>query len=355
LQRRLARIVSVWAVTQSGGTGMARTLRDAAIWGGVTVVLFLLWIMRGALLLAFGAILLSILLQLMTDVICRLRLPRSGALLVSTLLVIGIVALCFWLFGSHVAAQFHGVVGRIKDGWSQVQDFLHGNGLNLPPFRMEGMLSGNAIPGLVSFGLNFAEGIVIIVVMAIYLAAEPPMYRKGIATLIPSKYRDEGMQALHLVGSSLKLWLMGQLILMLLVSVLTYIALLIIGLPDPLALALIAGLAEAVPYLGPFIGGVPAILVALTLGVAPALWTVALYLGVHLFEGYLVGPVLQRWFVRIPPALILGTFFAAQLLFGFFGVVLAAPLAVALFAAVKVLYVRDTLGERADLPEHAPF
>jgi predicted PurR-regulated permease PerM len=97
------------------------------------------------------------------------------------------------------------------------------------------------------------------------------------------------------------------------------------------------------------------VLVALTLGIVPALWTMALYLGIHLFEGYLVGPALQRWFVRIPPALILGAFFAAQLLFGFFGVVLAAPLTVAIFAAVKVLYVRDTLGQRADLPERLPF
>jgi predicted PurR-regulated permease PerM len=334
---------------------MVRVLRDAAIWGGVAAAFYLLWIMRGALLLVFGAILLSMLLQLMTDYLCRLRLPRGWGLFLATLIVIGLIGVCFWVLGTNMAQQFNGVVQRNKDGWSHIEKLLHQNGLQPPKVKMNGAMLGHALPGLMSFGMGFAEGAVIIAVMAIYLAAEPQIYRKGIAALIPSKYRGEGMEALRLIESSLKLWMLGQLILMLLVGVLTYIALLIIGVPDPLALALIAGLAEIVPYLGPFIAAVPAVLVALTLGLLAALWTILIYLGIHMFEGYLVGPVLQRWFVRIPPALILGAFFAAQLVFGFFGVVLAAPMTVALFAAVKVFYVRDTLGQAADLPERLPF
>jgi predicted PurR-regulated permease PerM len=314
-----------------------------------------LWAVRGALLLVFGAILLSMLLTFVTEAICRLRVPRGWGLLLATLIVVGLVVVCFWLFGSQMTSQFHQVVARIQKGWADVEKFLQSNGVTPPPVKMDGAVFGSALPHIVSFGLNFAEGLVIVVVMAVYLAAEPDLYRKGVAALIPPKYRSEGTELLRLMGSSLKLWMLGQLILMLLVGILTYVALLLIGLPDPLALALIAGLAEMVPYLGPFIGAVPAVLVALTLGIVPALWTMALYLGIHLFEGYLVGPALQRWFVRIPPALILGAFFAAQLLFGFFGVVLAAPLTVAIFAAVKVLYVRDTLGQRADLPERLPF
>jgi predicted PurR-regulated permease PerM len=214
---------------------------------------------------------------------------------------------------------------------------------------------GNALSGFVSVGLNFIEIAIIVAVMAIYLAAEPQMYRRGAAKLFPADMAPKALKTLDLVGASLRLWLLGQLILMVLVGVLTYIAVLILGLPNPGALALIAGLTEIVPYLGPFIGAVPAVLVALTQGMSLALWTVALYLGIHLVEGYAVGPLLQRWFVRIPPALILASIFAAQLLFGFAGIVLAAPLAVVCFAAVKVFYVRGTLGRRAEMPTHMPL
>jgi predicted PurR-regulated permease PerM len=125
---------------------------------------------------------------------------------------------------------------------------------------------------------------------------------------------------------------------------------LLIGLPNPIALALIAGLAEIVPYLGAFIGSIPAVLVAFNLGLGPALWTILAFLVVHLIEGYLAGPMIQRRFVRIPPALMLIGIMATGLVFGPAGVIVAAPLTVAIFVAVKLFYVRDTLQEETEMP-----
>jgi predicted PurR-regulated permease PerM len=160
---------------------------------------------------------------------------------------------------------------------------------------------------------------------------------------------------MYLIGTSLKLWLLGQLIVMAIVGALSYVALLLIGVPSPAALALIAALTEIVPYLGPFIGAVPALLVALSLGIVPVLWVAAAYLGIHLIEGYFIAPMLQRRFVHIPPALALIGIVAMGLLFGTFGVVLAVPLTTAIMTAVKVFYIRDTLHEEADIPEESPL
>jgi predicted PurR-regulated permease PerM len=191
--------------------------------------------------------------------------------------------------------------------------------------------------------------------MAIYLAAQPDMYRRGVALLFPQRLRPKAMEALNLIGSSLRLWMLAQLILMAVVGLLSYVVVLVLGLPNPGALGLIAGITELVPYLGPFNGGAPAVLVALTKNTTLAVYTILDYIGVHVVEGYLIGPLLQRWFVLIPPALVLTGIFASQLLFGFAGIILAAPITVAVFAAVKVLYMRDTLKQDVEMPENPPI
>ena len=71
------------------------------------------------------------------------------------------------------------------------------------------------------------------------------------------------------------------------------------------------------------------------------LLTAAAYFGVHMFEGYMVGPLIQRWFVGIPPALMLVGIFSSQLIFGLPGVILGAPMTVALYAGVKLLYLKQ--------------
>jgi predicted PurR-regulated permease PerM len=114
-------------------------------------------------------------------------------------------------------------------------------------------------------------------------------------------------------------------------------------LPNPGALGLIAGLTEIIPYLGPFIGAIPALLVALTKGLIPALWTGGIYLGIHILEGYLVAPLIERRFVTIPPALVLLGITVSSLLFGVAGLVLAAPLTVVTYILVRTHYVENPL------------
>ena len=323
---------------------------------GLAGAMFLLWILRGALLLIFGAVLLSLLLRLLTSVICRVpRLPRGAGLFLATLFLVALIGGCIWLFGSNLTLQFHDVAERVKSAWHDLAHLLARNGINPSLMSTSTSLFAGAVPSLLTFGMNFIEAAVVLVVMAIYLAAEPQLYRRGVAKLISSKWRAKGMEALDMIATSLKFWMLAQLSLMAIVGILSYFALLVIGLPNAAVLGLIAGLSEAVPYLGPFIGGAPAVLVALTQGLVPALSTALLYLALHLIEGYLIGPMLQRWYVRVPPALILGGIFVSQLLFGFGGVVLGAPFTVALVAAVRVLYIQDALDETVSLPDEPPF
>lgn len=152
------------------------------------------------------------------------------------------------------------------------------------------------------------------------------------------------------IGGALENWLLGQLVSMTLVGVLTGIALSIIGLPSTFALALIAGLTEFIPLLGPILGGIPAVLVASGEGSSQVLWTLAAILAVQQIESNMITPIVQRRAVSLPAALTLFAVLAFGALFGTMGVLVATPLAVVAYVAVTDLYVRDALGEDVQVP-----
>lgn len=209
---------------------------------------------------------------------------------------------------------------------------------------------GDVLTYFAAMMMNFLEGFVIIIISALYLASSPEVYHNGLIALFPPRMHAWAEHVVRTMGRTLRLWLVGQLLLMLITGLLSFIAAWGIGLPSPIGLAVIAGLTEIIPYLGPIIGAVPAVLVALTLGLWPAIWTVIAYTGIHLVEGYLAAPLIQERFVSIPPAVMLIGITASGLIFGLIGVLFAAPLTVIIFVAVKLLYVQETLEEETEIP-----
>jgi predicted PurR-regulated permease PerM len=328
--------------------------KTALIWVGVLVAAFLLWRIRNALLIAFGAILVAILLRMLADAISRwIRLSERVALVLTATLLIGTFGVAIWMFGTNISHQFEEVLTRAQSAEHEIGSTLAQSGMSQFAARLAqggGSIIGQAAAYTLSVSLSFIEGIVVLVISAIYLAAQPGLYREGVVQLFVPRLRKWAGETIDHIGDSLRLWLLGQLILMVLVGVLALIAVWLIGLPSPVALGLIAGVCEFIPYVGPFIGAIPAVLVALSQGFTPALWTVVAYLLIHTFEGYFVGPIIQEWFIRIPPALVLISFVAVELIFGPIGIVLAAPITVALFLAVKMFYIRDTLRQPTEIP-----
>lgn len=331
---------------------LSATIRTAVIWAVGAAVLFLLWRLRSALLLVFGAILVAILLRALSHVICRVtKLPYGWGLFLATFIVLAAVLFCVWTFGTSLASQFRELLSRIESGARQLVSLLEREGVPKSVLQQTWSVIGSAAGLPLTSLIGLAEIAVLLAISAIYLAADPDLYRRGLIALFPAPLRAKVGESLDLIGASLKLWMLGQLCLMAIVGITSFFAVWAIGLPNPLALGLVAAITEAVPYLGPFLGAAPAVLAAFTQGLLPALFTAGAYLGIHVLEGYAVGPLLQRWFVHIPPVLILMSIFVSQLIFGVAGFFLAAPLAVAVFAAVKVFYVRNTLHERVDLPK----
>jgi predicted PurR-regulated permease PerM len=148
------------------------------------------------------------------------------------------------------------------------------------------------------------------------------------------------------MGESLRKWLIAMTLDMLLLGVMTGVGMWLIGVPLPMALAVLSGVAVFVPYIGPAIATIPGLLLALSVSPTLALYATIVYLIVLTIEGNISQPMLQRWTVSLPPVVNLLAILVFAPLFGLWGAVLATPLAVALWVLTQKVYIEDVLEDR---------
>jgi predicted PurR-regulated permease PerM len=327
----------------------------AVIFVSVALVPILIWFLFDVILIVVGAILIAVLLRLVAEPLTRwARLPESIALILSGLFIVAVVAAAGYLFGSQIGAEFTDVVQRADSAVTQINKQLQGSPtgkLIMQHVQGAGGFSlTSVLSSVFSISVRFLEAAVVTVIGAFYLAAQPQLYRSGLARLFPRRLRKEANETFDDIALALRLWLIADVIQMVLIGSLSTIAVWLIGLPSPLALGVIAGLAEFIPYVGPILAAIPALLVATTQGSNAVVWTLIAYILIHQLEGNLIAPLIQRQLIFIPPAVMLLAIVTILFVFGGFSVIFAGPIAVIIFVAINKIYVRDSLGEEAALP-----
>lgn len=327
------------------GELIKRTLTVVA----VAVAPILIWYLFDVILMAFGAIIFAMLLRLGAQPLKRwLRLREAVALVFSGLVILTVVGGAGYFFGTHISDELQDVMRRASAASANIQASLQGSAFGR--FTLN-HISGEhfSIAGFLRVSTTFIEGVIIMLISGVYLAVQPHLYREGLIQLFPRSRHARVAEIYDGIGEALRLWLIGQLIEMVLIGVASTFAVWLIGVPSPLALGLIAGVGEFIPYLGPILAAIPALLVAITKSPEAALWTLFAYLIIHQLESQVVAPMIQRRMVAIPPAVMLLGIVAITYLFGAIAIIFAAPIAVVVFAAVNLIYVRDTLGEKTEL------
>lgn len=321
---------------------------------------WLAWNYRALLLLVFGAALVAVIFGLIAGPIHeRTRLPRGIALALAVLIVLGIFGLAVWTFGAEVVRQSEQLSQLIPQAWQALQARLEAMGLADQVREAVGAQGGGSgiVSNLSKMAMTIGGGIadlLLVIVAGVFLAAQPKLYRTGLLKLIPPARRELVGQALEESGAALALWLKGRLIAMAVVAILIGLGLWLIGVPAALTLGLIAGLLDFIPFIGPIIAAIPAVLIALGADPQMALWTAGLYFLVQQVEGNVLDPIVQQHMVSLPPAYLLFALVAAGLIFGIPGVILGAPLSVVIFVLVKRLYVREALDTPTPIPGEDP-
>jgi predicted PurR-regulated permease PerM len=321
--------------------------------GGLAVGLLLaLWQVSLVLILTFGGIVVAVALRNIAAPLGRwLRVPDQIALLI-TVLDVGFIALgFFYFFGAMASHQFSALVDRLPQTLESAKGWLDGSLLGRQ-IHVALDTSGNATERLTA-ALPVAGGILgglgealLMIVVGIYLAADPATYVNGMLHLVPPRRRMRTRQILDSVGVALQKWLFGMALDMLLLGVMTFIGLWAIGVPLPFALAVLSGVAVFVPYIGPAIATIPGLLLAFSVKPVLALYAAIVYVVVLTIEAYVSQPMLQRWAVSLPAIFNLLAILAFAPLFGIWGAILATPLAVVLWVLVQKIYIEDVLEDR---------
>jgi predicted PurR-regulated permease PerM len=183
--------------------------------------------------------------------------------------------------------------------------------------------------------------VLLILFLAIYIAAEPHTYRRGLLSLVPIRSRPRIDAVLERIGATLRKWLIAQLIAMVAVGVARTIALLILHVKAAFALGVVAAIFGFVPTIGPLLSGVPAVAMAFLDSPEKALYVTIAYWLIQFVDAHLLIPLLMKGNIDLPPALTLFVQALMALLFGILGLIVAVPLLAAVRVAIQMLYVED--------------
>jgi predicted PurR-regulated permease PerM len=326
---------------------------------GIAASALALWRLSDVLLLAFGSILLALVLRGLAGIISDRTKISEGLAVAAVMIAMTSAFVAFaWLFGSQIATQFEMLSEDLPQGLAQIVSnlratqwgawmFLRAQEVNLTSATSQVTGYVTAVFGSI---VRMAGYLAVLLFASIYLAAQPDRYLQGLLRLAPQERRQRIGEVFDLIGRTLQRWLVGQSITMAIVGTLTGLGLWGLGVPAPLALGLLAGLFAFIPFVGPILSSVPGILMAATHGPLPAFYATLLYTGVHFVEGNLITPIIQAEVVELPPILTLFATLMFGLLLGPIGVLLAAPLAVVILVIVNTFYLEDTLGEKRSWP-----
>lgn len=311
------------------------------------------------LLLAFGSLLVALLLIAATETFeRRLRLARTPALILAVALMLATLGLIGFLFWAELAFQAEMLGRDLPLAWAAMEARLRTGAIG----RL--LLASLQNRATVTWATNEAGAIlrgsafvlfnlVIVISAAIYFAADPARYRRGLAMLSPPRWRGLTDRTLGEIGSALRLWLVTQGISMAVMGSLFSLGLYLSGVPAWGALGILGGLAEFIPYVGPIVAMVPAFLLAAA-GEGSLLGVFLTYALARVVQTSIVTPLVTGRVASVPPGWYIFLILGAGYVFGTFGLFFAGPLAILAYTAWLALYSRGVLGDEVEMPsEHA--
>ncbi|HEY0282123.1 MAG TPA: AI-2E family transporter, partial [Rhizomicrobium sp.] len=274
--------------TPSAEVVFVRRILVAAL---IVVLLLALWRVSLVLILTFGGVLVAIALRNLSVPLGRvLRLPDRVSVLIATLGVGLVVVGFFDLFGTMASDQFAALISQIPGAVESARTWL--NGTTIGREILSALENSTDAALRVLSALPLAGGIlgvigevILVIAVGIYFAADPHTYIAGTLRLVPPRRRERARQIFDAMGLALRKWLTGMTLDMLLLGVMTGFGMWLIGVPLPMALAVLSGVAVFVPYIGPAIATVPGLLLALSVSPTLALYAAIVYLIVLTIEG----------------------------------------------------------------------
>jgi predicted PurR-regulated permease PerM len=325
-------------------------IRRVLIAVGIAAFAAALYVLSDILLLAFGAVLVAVVLRAIARPISRgTTLGQKVSLLAAGLAIIALLGGIGYMFGAQISEQLYSLIEKLPAAADTLSK-------SVPYLSVSELVKGSSVGNLVASALSWGTTVfgalatlVVVVIAGVYIAVAPDVYRSGFVMLFPKRVQPQIADTVDDAGEALRLWLGAQLLAMIIVGVMIGAGLALIGVPSALGLGFIAAVLEFVPIVGPVIAGVPALLLASTQSWEMVGWTLALFVVVQQIESNIIMPLVSGRAVKLPPAVGLFAVVAIGILFGPLGLLLGYPLAIVVDVAVRRLYVREALGEKVEI------
>lgn len=215
------------------------------------------------------------------------------------------------------------------------------NILNNIAHRFEGLGSNIFQTTFNVFGGLFSA--IVVLVISFYLAVQERGIKKFLISVTPKDHRDYVVDLVNRIEGKLGAWIRGQLLLMVAVAVLTYIGLSLLGIKYALVLALLAGLLEVVPYIGPIIAAIPAVILAFFQSPFLALIVAIIYYAIQQLENYVLAPQIMKRALGLNPVVIIVALLIGAKISGVIGMIVAVPI-----AATFSVFLSDIFKSKGD-------
>jgi predicted PurR-regulated permease PerM len=284
--------------------------------------LWLILQVRDILFLLFIAFLLMTAIYPLVVLLEKIRIPRLLAILI-------VYALIFGVFGfsivssiptlvtqtTKLAEELPGVVAKVLPYWN----------INITTFVQQlAPIGENVVKFTVSIFSNIITTLTVLV-FTFYFLLERRRIKKIIADTFGETIADRAISILRAIELRLGAWVRGELILMFTIGLFVYIGLVILKVEFALPIAIVSGLLEIVPNIGPIISAIPAVLIGLSMSPITALSVIVLYVIVHQTEGNIVVPIIMKQSVGLSPLVSILALMIGGRLAGITGAVLAVP------------------------------
>ena len=368
-------------------------LRVLALIAGFYVTLQLLWVGRSVLLLTFLGVLFGLALTAGVDRLERRRVPRGVGAVLIVLAVLGALVGIGAATAPSITGQLRELKTQLPEAIGKIQRWVRERQEGVsevleqvaPQVVDSSKQAGGAKPGQTNeagpseksgtpLGQGLAEQIggvgrhlfgffsstlaalgalILVLFVAIFVAIDAQTYRDGLMHLFPHDTRERAGEVLTATAAMLRRWLLTQFISMLVVGALTAIVLLFLGVKAAIALGIIAGILEFIPIAGPILASIPGIAMGFLDGPEKAVYVALAYVVIQQLEANLVYPLLMKKGLDLPPVLTIVAQGVFSIVFGFLGLLVAVPMLAAAMVPIKMLYVRDVVGDEVRLPGEA--
>ncbi|HOB14628.1 MAG TPA: AI-2E family transporter [Novosphingobium sp.] len=318
--------------------------KRAAVWIGMAALLALTVYLAEPLLVIFGGMVFAAMIDGGARLLGRvLPIGRGWRVTLVLLLTLAFFAWVVMFAGSQIAEQAAQLPGTIESQTLKVLAWLKLQGVHFDIESMQGLIE-KALGGVgqITSALGGVIGgfttAFLIAVMAIYFAAEPQLYRRGFAWLLPAEQREHFEGTATIMGRTLRRLLAGRLLGMAVEGISTWLLLAAYGVPMAALLGLLTGLLAFLPNIGAPMSGALMIMVGFSGGVDMGIYCIIVYVVVQTVDGNIIVPMVAKKTADLAPALVLGAQLIMGALFGLLGLLLADPLV----AMIKVALERQS-------------